>query len=68
MPDAGPFVRDLLFCALCIIIVKLVPVWFPGAYFQRLAERGYKLSQEMKFRPYRDMKEKVVSSYLSVRS
>ena len=68
MPDIGPFVRNLLFCALCMIIVKLVPVWFPGAYFQRLAERGYKLSHDIKFRPYMDMKEKVVSSYFSVRS
>ncbi|KAI5118845.1 hypothetical protein M0805_006164 [Coniferiporia weirii] len=41
--------------------LKYVPAWFPGAGFQRVAEKGRKLSYDMQYKPYYEMKERVLN-------
>lgn len=40
--------------------VKHVPAWFPGAEFQKIAQKGLKLSHDMRYIPYEDSKRKIV--------
>ncbi|KAI5119817.1 hypothetical protein M0805_006950 [Coniferiporia weirii] len=40
--------------------LKYVPSWFPGAGFQRVAEKGRKLSNDVRYKPYYEMKAKVL--------
>ncbi|KAI5119818.1 hypothetical protein M0805_006951 [Coniferiporia weirii] len=40
--------------------LKYVPAWFPGAGFQRTAKKGRQLSYDMQYKPYYDMKAKVL--------
>ena len=39
--------------------VKYVPAWFPGATFQRIAQRSSELSYYIRNQPWKDVLERV---------
>ena len=51
----GAFLVDLF------PILKNVPIWFPGAGFQKKAERWRKLNNDLTVNTFRDVQEQVVS-------
>lgn len=48
--------------------VKHIPAWFPGAGFQKIAEKGLQLSHDMRYVPYEASKDKIVRSFLGIQS
>ncbi|KLO06513.1 CyP450 monooxygenase [Schizopora paradoxa] len=41
--------------------LKYVPTWFPGAGFQKIAQQGRRLSHDMRYIPYENTKNKILS-------
>ena len=53
-----------LYSQFILYLVKKVPVWFPGASFQRLAQLGRESSTTSRSGPYKDLKRKIVWEHL----
>lgn len=45
---------------LTMLLVRYIPAWVPGAGFQKVAEEGRKLSNELRARPYEAAKAQIV--------
>ncbi len=41
-------------------IMKRIPSWVPGAGFQKLADKYRPFVEDMRFKPYKDIREAVV--------
>ncbi len=48
-------------------LVRHIPAWFPGAGFQKVAEDGRKLSNDLRSRPYEAAKAQIVRHTLFIR-
>ncbi len=48
-------------------LVRYIPAWFPGAGFQKVAEEGRKLSNDLRSRPYEAAKAQIVGHTLFIR-
>lgn len=44
----------------CLIAVKYIPKWLPGAGFQAIAAEGARFSHDLRYRPYADAKKNIV--------
>lgn len=40
--------------------LKYVPAWFPGAEFQKIAQKGLRLSHDMRYVPYENSRDKIL--------
>ncbi len=50
------------------LAVKYIPAWFPGAEFQRIAQKGLQLSHDMRYIPYKNSRDKIVRASSAFRT